>query len=108
MLRKGFTLGLCLFLAAGLTNAQSVQDEATAEESQVQDSLAVSEEEEKKDPEPVIYQAIRQQNAKYGLAGRYGVIRSPDPEDYDNIVIFEWKLYNGKAAETDNFYMMYA
>ena len=37
---------------------------------------------------PSVYQAIRQTGDKYGLAGRYGVIRSPEENDEDHIVYF--------------------
>lgn len=63
---------------------------------------------EDKAPEPMIYQSIRQSAAKYGLAGRYGVIESPEEDDVDHIVYFEFQLYNGKAAEDSNLYFMYA
>ena len=56
----------------------------------------------------MIYQAITQQGAKYGLAGRYGVILSTMENDYDHIVYFEWKLYNGMAGRDGNLYLMYA
>ena len=59
-------------------------------------------------PEPVIYQSIRQSDTKYGLAGRYGVIRSADEDDLDHVVVFEWRVYNGKAAQDGNIFLMYA
>ena len=59
-------------------------------------------------PQPVIYQSIRQSDEKYGLAGRYGVIRSADKDDLDHVVVFEWRVYNGLAAQDGNIFLMYA
>ena len=56
----------------------------------------------------MIYQSVRQSAAKYGLAGRYGVIESPEDDDFGHILYFEFQLYNGKAAENGNLFLMYA